>query len=143
MSKVKEGDTIKVSYIGTLQDGTVFDQTEGDKYLEFTIGNQQRIPGFEQAVIDMEAGETKTVTIQPEDAYGEYSDEEIVEVTRSRLPDNVVPEIGQRLEAQNRHGEPVVVTIKDLTKNTVVFDANHPLAGKELTFEVFVKEIVS
>lgn len=143
MSKAQAGDTVKVAYIGTLQDGTVFDQTEGDKYLEFTIGNQPLVPGFEQAVIDMEAGETKTVTIQPEDAYGEYSDDEVVEVTRSSLPDNIVPEIGQRLEAQNRHGEPVIVTIKDLTKNTVILDANHPLAGKDITFKISVKEIVS
>lgn len=143
MSKAQTGNTVKVAYIGSLQDGTVFDKTQGDDVLTFTIGQEQLIPGFEQAVVDMEVGETKQVTLSPDEAYGEYSDEDVVEVTRSRLPDNLVPEVGLRLEAQNKHGDPVIVTIKELTDTTVVLDANHPLAGKDLTFEISLKEIVS
>lgn len=142
MSKAKEGDTVKVTYIGTLQDGKVFDQSKEGDSLEFTIGNQQLIPGFEQAVVDMEVGETKKATIPPDQAYGVYSEEDVVEVTRSRLPDNLEPKIGMQLEAQNRNGDPVTVTITALTDNTVTLDANHPLVDKELTFEITLKEIV-
>jgi peptidylprolyl isomerase len=142
MSRAQIGDIVKVSYVGTLQDGTVFDQTQGDNYLEFTIGNQQIIPGLEQAVVDMEVGETKKITLPPEEAYGEYSDENVVEVTRSRFPDNITPEVGMRLEAQNKHGDPVIVSVKEITKNAIILDANHILAGKDLTFEISLQEIV-
>ncbi len=141
MRKAEAGSSVKVSYVGTLEDGTVFDQTEGENYLEFTIGEAQLIPGFQHAVVDMSVGETKKVAIPPEQAYGEHSEDDVTEVTRSRLPDNIIPEIGQRLEAQNRNGEPVNVTITALTDNTVTLDANHELAGKELNFEITLQEI--
>ena len=143
MGKAQKGDTVKVSYTGTLQDGTVFDRSNEDTFCGFTIGNEQLIPGFEQAVIDMEIGETKNVTIPASEAYGEYSGENVVEVTRSRLPDTIIPKIGQRLEVQDRHSDPIIVTIKDITPNTVILDANHVLAGKDLTFEITLQEIVS
>ncbi len=142
MRKTEAGNTIKVSYVGTLQDGTVFDQTRDENYLELIVGEGQVIPGFDQAIIDMSVGETKKVTIPPEQAYGEYTMDDVIEVTRSRLPDNVIPEIGQRFEVQNRNGQPVNVTITALTDNTVTMDANHMLAGKELTFEITLQEIV-
>ncbi len=142
MSKAQVGDTVKVSYVGTLENRTVFDETPGDRYLEFTIGNQRLIPGFEQAVVDMEVGEKKKITLPPEEAYGEYSDENVVEVTRSRLPDNINPEVGMRLEAQNKNGDPVIVSVKEITDNTIILDANHALAGKDLTFEISLQEIV-
>ena len=136
MSKTKTGDTIKVAYIGTLQDGTEFDRSKDNELLQFTIGNKEVVPGFEKAVIDMEIGETKTVTILPEEAYGQYNKDDVVEVTRSVIPDNIVPKVGMRLKAQNRNGDPIIVTITALEKNTVVLDANHPLAGKDLTFKI-------
>ena len=142
MSKAKSGDTVKVSYIGTFQDGTEFDRSKDENLLEFTIGSQEVVPGFESAVIDMDVGETKKVTIQPEEAYGEHNEDDVVEVTRSVIPDNLEPKIGMQLQAQNREGNPVIVTIIALEKNTVTLDANHPLAGKELTFEITLAEIV-
>ncbi len=143
MSKVQKGNTVKVSYIGTLEDGTVFDRSKEGSFLEFTVGSEQLIVGFDRAVVDMEVGQTKTVTIPAAEAYGEYNEEHVVEVTRSRMPDNIIPEPGQRLEVQDRNGDPLVVTVKDITKNTVILDANHDLAGKDLTFEITLQEIVS
>jgi peptidylprolyl isomerase len=142
MSKAKSGDTVKVSYIGTFQDGKVFDKSEDDNLLEFTIGNQEVVPGFENAVIDMETGETKKVTIPPEDAYGRYNEDDVDVVSRSRFPDNIEPKVGMRLDAQNRDGNPVTVIITSLDENTITLDANHPLVDKELTFEITLKEIV-
>ncbi len=143
MSKAKSGDTVKVAYIGTFQDGTEFDKSKDDNLLEFTIGNQEVVTGFDKAVVDMEVEETKKVTISPDEGYGEYSEDDITEVTRSVLPDNIEPAVGMQLEAQNRDGNPVIVTITSLGKNTVTLDANHPLAGKELTFEITLAEIVT
>ena len=142
MAKPQIGDTVKVNYTGTLDDGTVFDKSKEDAPLQFTIGKQQLIPGFEQAVIDIEVGETKKVTIPAEQAYGEHNKEAIVEVTRSRLPDDLDPKIGQQLKVQDKEGSPLIVIITDLTDNTVTLDANHPLAGKDLTFEITLVEIV-
>ena len=142
MSKAQLGDTVKVMYIGSLGDGTVFDQSKEDAPIQFTLGQQQLIPGFELAVIDMEVGETKKVTIPAQEAYGEHQEESVVEVTRSRLPDNLEPQIGQRLEVQDKDGNPLIVTISNLTDSTVTLDANHPLAGKDLTFEITLTEIV-
>jgi peptidylprolyl isomerase len=143
MSKAKTGDTVKVSYIGTFQDGTVFDQSKDDNLLEFTMGNQEVITGFESAVIDMETGETKKVTIPPEEAYGTYNEDDVDVVTRSRFPDNLEPKVGMQLEVQNRDSNPVTVTITSIDKNTITLDANHPLVDKELTFEITLKEIVN
>lgn len=143
MSKVQLGDTVKVMYIGSLNDGTVFDQSKEDAPLQFTLGKQQLIPGFELAVIDMEVGETKKITIPAKEAYGEHLEDSVVEVTRSKLPDNLEPQIGQRLEVQDKDGNPLTVTITNLTKNTVTLDANHQLAGKDLTFEITLTEIVN
>jgi peptidylprolyl isomerase len=142
MSKAQLGDTVKVMYIGSLDDGTVFDQSKEDAPIQFTLGQQQLIPGFELAVIDMEVGQTKKVTIPAQEAYGEHQEESVVEVTRSRLPDNLEPQIGQRLEVQDKDGNPLVVTISNLTDSMVTLDANHPLAGKDLTFEITLSEIV-
>ncbi len=142
MSKAQPGDTVKVNYIGTLENGNVFDQSNVEDPLEFTIGSSQLIPGFDQAVIDMAIGENKKITIPAEEAYGHYDETKVVEVTRSRLPDNMIPEVGQRLEVQDKNGDPIVVVITSLNKNTVVLDANHPLSDKDLTFEINLEEII-
>ena len=143
MSKAQLGDTVKVMYIGSLNDGTVFDQSKEDAPIQFTLGKQQLLPGFELAVIDMEVGETKKITIPAQEAYGEHLEDSVVEVTRSRLPDNLEPKIGQRLEVQDKDGNPLVVTITNLTENMATLDANHSLAGKDLTFEITLSEIVT
>ncbi|MBD3344063.1 MAG: peptidylprolyl isomerase [Chitinivibrionales bacterium] len=142
MSKAKEGDTVKVQYTGKLEDGTVFDQNNEDNLLEFTIGEHKIIPGFEQAVVDMEEGETKTVSVSSENAYGPYNSDAVIETTRSVLPENLEPELGQRLQAQDKNGNPFVVRITDMSDNTVTLDGNHPLAGKNLNFEISLKEVV-
>ncbi len=143
MSKAQLGDTVKVMYIGSLNDGTVFDQSKKDAPIQFTLGKQQLLPGFELSIIDMEVGETKKITIPAKEAYGEHQEDSVVEVTRSRLPDNLEPQIGQRLEVQDKDDNPLTVTITNLTKNTVTLDANHQLAGKDLTFEITLTEIVN
>ena len=142
MAKAQSGDTVKVHYTGTLGNGKTFDQSKEDAPLQFTLGKQQLIPGFEQAVIEMEVDETKKITIPADQAYGEHNKEVVVEVTRSRLPDNLEPKIGQQLEVQDKDGNPLIVAITDLTDNTVTLDANHPLAGQDLTFEITLVEIV-
>lgn len=142
MAKAQVGDTVKVSYTGTLADGTVFDKSPDQEPLQFQIGQHQLIPGFEQAVIDMEVGQKKSVSIDPEQAYGAYDENAVITTTRSVLPDNLTPSVGQRLQAQDREGNPLLVTITEVTNATVTLDANHPLAGKELTFEIALQEIV-
>lgn len=142
MAIVKTGDRVEVTYIGTLTDGTVFDQSKDGNALAFTLGNDEMIPGFEQAVMGMTVGETKKVTITPDQAYGSYDEENIVEVTRSRFPDNLEPQIGMKLQVQDNQGNPLIVTITEITKNTIILDANHELAGKDLTFEINLVKIL-
>jgi FKBP-type peptidyl-prolyl cis-trans isomerase 2 len=141
MKKASSGDTVRVAYTGTLQSGDVFDSTDTDKAMEFTIGEKKLIPGFEDAVVGMEQGETKQVTIPSDQAYGQYNDQLVVEVTRSSFPDNIEPQIGQRLQAQNQQGQPILVTVKEIKDNTVMLDANHPLAGQDLNFEINLVEV--
>ncbi|MBD3420214.1 MAG: peptidylprolyl isomerase [Chitinivibrionales bacterium] len=135
------GDKVKVAYTGTLADGTVFDKSKGEDFLEFTIGDEQIIPAFEQAIIGMDVDQEKQFQIPAAEAYGEYSEDNVVEVTRSSLPDNLEPQVGQKLEAKNREGDPVIVKIAKLDKNTVTLDANHDLAGKDLNFAIALKGI--
>ncbi|MBD3320846.1 MAG: peptidylprolyl isomerase [Chitinivibrionales bacterium] len=141
MSKAKQGDTVKVMYTGKLEDGTVFDKNSEENLLEFTIGQNKVIPGFEQAIVDMEVGEKKNVKIGSDNAYGPYNKEAVIETSRSVLPENIDPKVGQRLQAQDKGGNPFVVTITQLTDNSVTLDGNHPLAGKDLDFEIALKEI--
>ncbi len=132
---IENGKTVQVHYKGTLADGTVFDSSEGNDPLEFTAGVQSVIPGFEAAVVTMEVGETKSVTIPCDEAYGESSEDMIGLVPRASLPEDLVPEIGMMLEMHTQDGTmPVrVVAVDD---ETVTLDANHPLAGEDLTFEL-------
>ena len=141
MAKAKQGNTVKVHYKGTLNDGTVFDSSEGCDPLAFKIGEGQVIPGFEDAVIGMDHGETKTVFIPADQAYGPHLNEMVVHVERARLPQKTTPEIGQVLHFRRPDGHPLRVTITGITKSTVTLDANHPMAGKDLTFEIQVVEI--
>ena len=142
MSKVKEGDKVKVHYTGTLEDGTVFDSSRDREPLEFTLGEGQLIPGFEKAVIGMSEGESTSVDIPSDEAYGERRDDLEIEVTKEELPDEVDPEVGIQLQVkQNESGRSIPVTITNVTEDKVTLDANHPLAGKDLTFDIELVEI--
>ena len=137
----KEGDTVKVHYTGKLQDGSVFDSSEGREPLEFQIGESQVIPGFEDTVVEMEEGQSRTETIPTERAYGERQEERVVQVGRDQFPDDIEPEEGQQLQVQQPDGSSVPVTVTDVSGEEVTLDANHPLAGEDLTFEIELVEI--
>lgn len=141
MAEAKSGDTVKVHYKGTLEDGSVFDSSEGGEPIEFTIGENRVIPGFEQAVEGMSEGETKSATVPASDAYGEHQDDRMADVPRNELPDDLEPQVGQRLQVRGQDGESFVVTIADVDEDQVTLDANHPLAGQDLTFEIQLVEI--
>lgn len=141
MSKAGQGDTVTVEYTGKLDDGTVFDTSEDRGPISFTIGEDEVIPGFQEAVVGMEAGETASATLAPEDAYGPRSDERVFSVPRAELPEDLDPEVGDRLEVQSREGQTFPAVIAEVQDDAVTIDANHPLAGEELTFEIELKSI--
>lgn len=143
LSKVKEGDTVKVHYTGKLGDGSVFDTSrERNEPLEFTLGQGQLIPGFEKAVEGMNVGDSTTVDIPSGEAYGERRDDLELEVSRNELPDNIEPEVGMQLQMQQQqNGKAIPVQITEVSDEKVTLDANHPLAGKDLTFDIELVEI--
>ncbi len=142
MSQAKNGDTVKVHYKGTLQDGTVFDSSEGRDPLEFDLGSGQLIAGFEAAVDGMSAGETCEVDIGFAEAYGPHREDMVMNVPRSQLPADMEPEVGMRLQA-GQDEQQFVVTITGVAGDEVTLDANHPLAGQDLKFEITLVEIVA
>ncbi|MFW6011572.1 MAG: FKBP-type peptidyl-prolyl cis-trans isomerase [Desulfosalsimonas sp.] len=142
MTQAQKGDTVKVHYKGKLDDGSVFDSSEGRDPLEFKIGDGNIIPGVEEAVVGMEPEQTKEAMIPPEKAYGEYREEMVIEVDRSQFPEHINPELGQQLELKQSEGQNVVVTVTNVGEEKVTLDANHPLAGKDLTFEITLQEIL-
>ena len=137
----KDGDTVKVHYTGTLEDGTTFDTSIGSDPLEFTLGEGKMIPGFEQAVYGLKVGQSKTVTIPVEEAYGPHDDELVLVIRREQLPAGVNPEVGQGLPMQTTDGHTVTLPVIEVSEETVTVDANHPLAGKDLIFEIELVEI--
>lgn len=141
MAKAQEGDLVRVHYTGKLEDGTVFDTSEDREPLEFKIGEQKVIPGFEQAVAGMEPGEKKTVELTPEQAYGPHREDMVMEMDRDEVPDNVDPEVGQQLQLRLQSGQTVPVLITDISDGSVTIDANHPLAGKTLVFEIELVDV--
>lgn len=141
MAPVKQGDTVQVNYTGKLADGTVFDTSVDRHPLQFTLGKGTLIAGFEKAVIGMNAGEKKTVVIPFADAYGPRQDSAVVSVERKNFPGNFEPHVGQRLELTQEDNSNILVTVAGLTDTTITLDANHPLAGKDLTFEIEVLTI--
>jgi len=143
MAKAKHGDTVKVHYTGMLEDGTTFDSSRERGPIEFEIGSGMVIPGFEQAVEGMSPGETRTETFGPEQAYGPHEEEMTMKVERSRVPAGLELQAGQRLQVKSPDGETSAVTITEVTATSVTLDANHPLAGKDLSFEIELVEIVT
>ncbi len=132
---IEAGKTVKVHYKGTLDDGSVFDSSEGRDPIEFEMGSGALIPGFEAAVAEMEIDETRSVTIPSAEAYGDVNEDMVGEIPRTNLPDDIEPEVGMVLSMQSPDGEmPVRVVAMD--EENLTLDANHPLAGQNLTFEL-------
>lgn len=142
MTQVKAGDTVRIHYTGTLADGTVFDSSEGRDPLEFTQGSGQIIPGLDAAVPGLAPGETKTVEVPAAEAYGPRNPEAMQTVPRAQVPDDIPLDIGTALSMRAPDGRSFQVTVAEVTEEAVVLDANHPLAGKDLTFKVELVEIV-
>ncbi len=136
MSQVKEGDAVSVHYTGKLPDGTVFDSSREREPLQVKVGAGEVIPGFEQGLVGMEVGDNKTVTLTPDEAYGYRREDLIVDVDANQFPDNVKPRIGQRLQVRQPDGSLVNVQITGIEDGTVTLDANHPLAGETLIFDI-------
>lgn len=141
MVPAKDGDTVRIHYTGKLQDGTVFDSSAGREPLSFTIGSGQVIPGFEEAVIGMAENETKNVTIPVDRAYGPRNEELLINVPRNQVPPDIHPEKGQRLQIQGPGNQPVLVVVTEVTDEYIVLDANPPLAGEDLIFDIELVEI--
>ncbi|GAB3508841.1 peptidylprolyl isomerase [Spirosoma knui] len=137
MAQAKSGDTVQVHYTGTLTDGTVFDSSAGRTPLEFTVGSGQVIKGFDEGVEGMNQGEKKTINIPVDDAYGPANEEMVFTLNRSEIPDDIPLEMGMTLNMhEDGNPRPIPVIVRDLTDTSVTLDANHPLAGQDLIFEV-------
>jgi FKBP-type peptidyl-prolyl cis-trans isomerase 2 len=143
MTQVKENNTVKVHYTGKLTDGQIFDSSEGKEPLAFTLGEGRLIPGFENGLLEMKLNEKKTINIPKEDAYGDPREDLIIEVSKSELPQEMTPEVGMGLVSKTPEGQEMNLLIVEVKDETVVLDGNHPLAGKELIFDLEVVEITA
>lgn len=141
MKRAKVGDTVKVHYTGKLQNGNVFETSEDRKPKEFTIGQNEIIPGFEKAVVGMEVGESKTVEIPAEEAFGPYRKELVQVIDRNLVPADMEPKEGDRLQAVQQNGQQLEMTVKAVSTSTLTLDANHVLAGQDLTFDIKLIEV--
>ena len=139
---VVAGDQIKVNYVGRFDNGEVFDSSEGREPLEFLVGAEQVIAGFDQAVVGLKSGESCKVVVAPADGYGEHVPEMVVTIERQQIPDNDKLMLGSMLEVGMEDGQSLEVQVVELSDETVVLDGNHPLAGKELHFEIELLEFV-
>lgn len=141
MIQVKENNTVKVNYTGKLSDGQIFDSSEGKEPLEFTLGQGQLIPGFEKGLIDMKLNEKKTIKVAKEEAYGEINDALRQEVQKTELPQDITPEVGMGLVSKSPDGQEMNLRVVEVSEKSIVVDGNHPLAGKDLIFDLEVVEI--
>ena len=142
MAGAKHGDTVQAYYTGTLLDSEVLDTLTNRKFVHFTIGEGQIIPGFEEAVVGMKPGESKTITVAADKAYGPYRNEMVHVVDRNQLPADSKPEVGQQLEIRQGDGETNTARVTDISELSVTLDANHPLAGQDLVFDIELAEIL-
>jgi peptidylprolyl isomerase len=143
MAKAKKGDKVKVHYTGKLKDGTEFDSSQDQDPLEFKLGEGNIIPGFEDAIIGMKEGEEKTEEIGADNAYGQYNKEYVVSVDRKEIPEDIDVKKGMQLEMKLEDGRSVPVMVREVKGDEVIIDANHPLAGKDLVFDIKLVEISS
>jgi peptidylprolyl isomerase len=141
MATAQSGDTVRLHYTGRLRDGSVFDTSAGGEPLTFTLGEGDVIPGFDRGVTGMEEGEDRTIEIAAADAYGERRDDLAVEVDRQQLPPGLAPEVGQRLQVGMADGGALDVVVIEVGDDTITLDANHPLAGEDLVFDVSLVEV--
>ncbi|OGP94811.1 MAG: peptidylprolyl isomerase [Deltaproteobacteria bacterium RBG_16_47_11] len=142
MAQAKEDDTVRVHYTVKLDKDTIVGSTKDQEPLQFTLGKGQVLPGFEQAVVGMNSGESKTVLVTADQAFGPYLDEMVVVVDRGRLPEGLNPKEGDRIQLQSRSGETVTVAVMGVSESTLTIDGNHPLAGKDLIFDIEFIEVV-
>ena len=142
MAQAKTGDTVRVHYTGKLDDGRVFDSSLEQEPLEFTIGQDQVIPGFEKAVIGLSPGESTNTSIPTDQAYGERNEDQVMEIERSEFPDDIKLEINQQLQVNEPNGDDLIVTVMEISDSSVTLDANHPLAGHNLNFDIQLVEIL-
>ncbi|NOY05243.1 MAG: peptidylprolyl isomerase [Chlorobi bacterium] len=143
MQKIKSGDTVRIHYTGRTDDGVEFDSSAGKEPLEFTVGEGEIIPGLEKGVLDMELGEKKTITVPADDAYGMYNEELRIPVARELLPPDLDPFIGLELVMNMQDGSTFPVRVVEVKDASITVDANHPLAGENLTFDLEVVDIIT
>ena len=142
MQQAKSGDTVKVDYTGKLEDGTVFDTSTSRGPLEFMIGDGQIIPGFDSAVIGMNVGDKKTINIPSDQAYGQHLEDKILEVNQDQIPKHLNLEVGQQVQVPQKDGSKIFFVVTGVSETSVTLDGNHPLAGKDLTFDIQLVEIL-
>ena len=142
MSKVKANDTVRVHYTGKLTNGQIFDSSLQREPMEVALGQGQLIPGFEQGLIDMAVNEKKTITIDKKDAYGEVNEALFQKISKSQLPEDIKPEVGMGLVGSNAEGQQQQFRVAKVEENDIILDANHPLAGQDLVFDLEVVEIL-
>ncbi len=136
MAQAKKGDNVQIHYTGTLDNGTQFDSSEGREPLAFELGSGQVISGFDSAVAGMEVDETKTVKIPAAEAYGDVREELVIKVPKSDFPEHIKPEVDQQLQLMGPNNQPIRVKVTEVGEGDVTLDANHELAGEDLTFEI-------
>jgi len=141
MAQAQDGDTVKVHYTGKLDNGAIFDSSAEREPLEFKLGEDQLIPGFEKAVVGMNTGESKTIRIAAEEAYGPRRQEMVLVVNRTDFPDDIEPNVGEQLRMMDPNGREFRVKVMETSEETVTLDGNHPLAGEDLTFDLQLVEI--
>ncbi|MGB5247425.1 MAG: peptidylprolyl isomerase [Woeseia sp.] len=142
MSHAKTGDSVRIHYTGKLDDGTEFDSSAGRDPLEFKLGEGGIIPGFEKAVDGMAVGESKSVKIEPQEAYGPRHDQLVQEVPKTALPENLEPSVGMQLQSETPDGQAMMLVVTEVADETITVDGNHPLAGRTLNFDIELVEIV-
>ncbi len=142
MRKVQLEDVVRVHYTGKLEDGTEFDSSKGKDPIEFKVGKGNLIPGFEKGIVGMEEGEKKTITITPEEGYGERREELTAQISKDELPPDVTPSLGMTLQVKRPDNQVLPVVIIDISGDTITLDANPPIAGETLTFDVEIVEFV-
>lgn len=142
MAQASNGDTVRVHYTGSLEDGTIFDSSTGREPLEFTLGEGQLIAGFERAVLGMTPGDSVQVTISPEEGYGPHLEEMVIAIGRDKVPEGLALEVDMQVQLQTPDGRPAPATVVEISAESVTLDVNHPLAGKSLVFDIDLVEIV-